>query len=123
MTKELDKFGRLVIDSLRDSSISNYLMLRDGRAAAPSIQTLMHDFASFTPEQKSVVDAIVSRLISLGLHDLLFGLQDAHDRGFGIEVIVDGVNIAEKSEMLQGEPLGEDGWVIRFSKFPNFPAS
>lgn len=49
---------------------------------------------------------------------LLFAFQDAHDRGVGVEILVDGMNAAKLSGMLQGEPLGPDGWVARFSRIP-----
>ena len=51
------------------------------------------------------------------MHELLFAIQDAHDRELGIEVSVDGENVAEKSGMLHGEHLGEGGWIDKYGRF------
>ena len=60
---------------------------------------------------------MVVDLVDTAVHDLLFAIQDPHDREPGIEVLVDGENVAAASDGLQGEPLGEGGWIERFSKF------
>ena len=56
--------------------------------------------------------------MDVALHDLLFALQEAHDLQQGIELLVDGVNVAGLSGMLQGEPLGPDGLIARFGEYP-----
>jgi hypothetical protein len=59
-----------------------------------------------------VVDAI-----DTAMHDFLFALQDAHDRELGVEILVDGRNVAEESGMLNGEQLGEGGWIEKYSRY------
>ena len=57
--------------------------------------------------------------LSVGLHDFLFALQEAHDLERGIEVLVDGKNVAELSDGLQGEPCGGEGWIAKFARYPS----
>ncbi len=51
------------------------------------------------------------------IHDFLFALQVSCDLNRGIQVIVNGQNVAELSDGLNGEPYTEDGWYARYSSF------
>jgi hypothetical protein len=113
--KPVDKFGEFIVRNLRDKALEQHAMLQRGELRGARIQEIQQALASFTPEQRAVVSRIVTDVIDTATHDLLFALQDAHDRQLGIEVLVDGANVAEESGMLQGEPLGDRGWVQRFS--------
>ena len=114
----LDKFGRFVIENLRDKAIREHLMLQRGELRAKTIQELQSKVGSLSDDQRDILHRVVIDVIDTALHDVLFAIQDAHDRNLGIEIHVDGQNVAEQSGMLQGEPLGESGWIKRFSKFP-----
>jgi len=116
--KNLDKFGQFVIANLRDKAIQQHLMLQRGELRGKTIQELQSKVVSLPDEQKAIMRKVVADVIDTALHDFLFALQDAHDRRLGIELAVDGHNVAEQSGMLQGEPLGEEGWIKRFSGFP-----
>ena len=70
---------------------------------------------------KYLVLRCVVGAIDGAIHDLLFTLQDSHDRNLGVEILVDGKNVAEVSDGLHGEPNGEQGWIARFSQFPEQP--
>ncbi len=61
---------------------------------------------------------VLLKALDVGLHDFLFGLQEAHDLEQGITVMVEDQNIAEFSDGLHGEPWSEDGWIARFSQYP-----
>lgn len=114
----LSKLGELLIHSLRDKSVEQHEMLLAGKLRGKKIQPLQARVSALSPEQKELLRDVVVDTLDVALHDFLFALQDAHDRGVGIELLVDGSNVAELSGMLQGEPLGPDGWIARFSKFP-----
>ena len=116
--KPLEKFGKFVIENFRDRAIDQHLMMQRGELRSPAVEKLQSRLASLPPEHKELVSTIVADVIDVALHDILFGLQDAHDRKLGIELTVDGTNIAGQSGMLQGEPLGANGWIANFSKYP-----
>ncbi|WP_127531005.1 hypothetical protein [Paenibacillus kobensis] len=116
-TLPLDKFGEFMMKNLRDRAIDHYDMLSDGMCKSPSLQQIQAELNQFNEEQKNLIRTIVFRCVGNGIHDLLFGLQEAYDNDEKIAVIVDGVNVAEVSDGLQGELFTEDGWYHRFSKF------
>jgi hypothetical protein len=52
------------------------------------------------------------------IHDFLMALGESLFRKQGIQVNVDGKDVAELSDGLEGEPHGAQGWIARFSKHP-----
>lgn len=114
----LDKLGEMLIRCLRDKSIEQHDMLLAGKLRGKYIEDLQTRVTSLSIEQRSLLREVVVDVLDVALHDVLFGFQDAHDRELGIEIVVDGVNAAELSDGLQGEPLGPEGWIAKFSKFP-----
>lgn len=115
----LDRFGELLVKTLRDKAIEQNEMLLAGRLKGKAIQPLQLRVLELSEVQKDVVRDVVSDLVNVAMHDFLYALQDAHDRGIGIEVTVDGQNVAEMSGMLHGEVSGPDGWASRFSRYPS----
>jgi hypothetical protein len=114
----LSKLGEMLIRSLRDKSIEQHDMLLAGKLRGKHAQNLQARVAALLPEQRALLREVVVDVLDIALHDVLFAFQDAHDRGLGIEIIVEGRNAVELSGMLQGEPLGPDGWIRKFSKYP-----
>jgi hypothetical protein len=115
----LSKLGELFVQGFRDKSIEQHEMLLAGKLRGKRIQALQEQVLALSLEQRALMREVVVDVLDVALHDILFAFQDAHDRGLGIEIIVDGKSAGELSGMLQGEPLGSDGWVRRFSKYPN----
>jgi len=116
----LNHFGKFLIENFRDKAIRQYDMLVHGKLRSPSIQEVQAWAMSLSPADKAMLTRLVVDALDTAMHDFLFSLQDAHDRELGIEVIVNGKNIASASGMLNGEPLGEDGWIERFSEFSHY---
>jgi hypothetical protein len=117
-TPELDKFGQLLVTKLRDSALDFFDGLARSQWKRPSTGKLQADLATLSPEQREIVRRCVVACVDRGLGGFLFALSEAHDFGRQIAVMVDGKNIAELSDGLQGEPYGQDGWVARFGKHP-----
>lgn len=115
--KALDKFGQFVVANLRDKAIEQYDMLLEGKLKGVAMQDLQTKVALLSDEQKALTRKLVLDVIDTAMHDFLFSIQDAHDRRLGIEVFVDGTNVAEESEMLNGEHIGEGGWIERYSRY------
>ena len=114
----LEKFGAFMVIKLRDRAIENHLRLQAGQWKSPALQALQAEVVVLPPETKDLMLRVVVEAIDAAMHDLLFAFQEAHDRREGIVVSVDGSDIAEVSDGLQGEPYGPDGWVATFSAFP-----
>ena len=60
----------------------------------------------------------VETLLTHAMHDLLFAFQESHDCESGIEITVNDEPVAAMSDGMHGEIFGEDGWIVRFSKYP-----
>jgi hypothetical protein len=113
----LDKFGKFMVENLRDRALEQNQMLLNGDLRGQNIQELQSRIASLPAEQRELIARLAKDLIDTAMHDILYAFQDAHDRDLGIEVTVDGANVADESGMLNGEHLGSNGWIDRFSKF------
>jgi hypothetical protein len=109
-----DKFGEFIITKLRDEAIDFYDGLAKEHWKSPSTQKLQTELSKFTEKQRRCVFAAVD----YGLHNFLFGLGEANDFDQGIAVVVDGKNVAEQSDGLEGEPCGKNGWIAKYGKHP-----
>ena len=115
--KPLDKFGQFLVANLRDQSIQFTDMLIEGLWKAPDLTQLQNSVGLLSSEQKQLVRRVVIESLDHGIHDFLFALQESNDFKMGINVVVDGKNIADLSDGLHGESFSEDGWNARFSKY------
>ena len=113
----LDKFGEFIIKNFRDKALEQHYMLQEGKLRGKSIQELQRVVSNWSDENKATLNQVVIDLLDTALHDLLAALQESHDLDEGVEILVDGINVAEESGMLNGEPLGDEGWIAKFSKY------
>lgn len=118
MDEPLDKFGRLLVTQLRDPAVYFFDAACEGRWKSPGMQDLQAELAALSPEQRDVARRALLMALDAGIHDFLFALQEAHDLEKGVAVSVDGENVAELSDGLQGEPWTDNGWIARFSRYP-----
>ena len=119
MNPSLDKFGGFFVKNLRDRMLHELESLLRGGSKASTKQKLQSQLSGFTDEQKQVLCDAVEDLITTGMHDLLFAIQEQADAGGAIKVLVDGQEVAQLSDGLHGEIFGDDGWIVRFSKYPS----
>lgn len=113
----LDEFGQFIIKNMRDKGIDNYDKLEQGFWKSPSLQSIQEELKQFDEKQLAIIRKCVGSSIDTAIHDFLFALQVSTDLSQGVELIVDGVNIAELSDGLHGEPFGEDGWYAKYSAY------
>ena len=116
MSEPLDKFGAFIVEILHDKMLYELEMLLRGGCKAPELQELQSRVCTFTDAQKHLIQELAERII--GMHDLLFAIQEQADAAGGVRLLVEGQEIAKLSDGLQGEIFGEDGWIVRFSKYP-----
>lgn len=117
MNPSLDKFGEFIVQNLRDPMFGALEKLLSGNA--PASRELQDQLAGFTAEQKQVLCALVEELVTTGMHDLLFAIQEEADAGGPVKILVDGHEVAKLSDGLHGEIFGDEGWIVRFSKYPS----
>ena len=121
MAKALDRLGEFVVAKFRDPAIDHADGLLAARWKAPGLQSLQADLRRLTAEQRAVVRRCVIAAVDCGLHDFLLALQEEHDAGTGVAVVVDGQPVAAESDGLHGEPYSDGGWFARFSKHGPHP--
>ena len=117
MSVELDKFGKFLMSNLRDNAISKLNTLFEGGSKAPALQELQNSLKSINDEEKEILKKAFTNSLDTGLHDFLFSLHESTENNEGIELIVNGKNVTELSDGLQGELFTEDGWLSKYSAF------
>lgn len=113
----VDKFGKFLMQHLRDAAIEDYEFLAAGYWKAPRVQELQQRLQSLSDEQLLLVRDCVLDAIDTGIGQFLFKLQEQADFENSIQVLVDGTDIIAASDGLQGEPYSDEGWIARFSKY------
>ena len=113
----LDKFGKFIVENMRDKGIEYYDKLALGLWKAPSLQSLQEDLKQFDEKQLSIIRRCIVSTIDDAMHDFLFALQASSDLNHGIQVTINEQNVAELSDGLNGEPYTEDGWYAKYSSF------
>lgn len=118
IAESLNKFGKLIVEIFKDKQLEFLQGLLQSHDGPPEYSVLKSNLSGLTSEDKDLILAHVTNAIINGLHDWFLELEYSFmDKG-GISFIVDGVDITSKSDGLNAEILGENGWERRFSKFP-----
>ena len=117
MTEELNIAGKFIMKHFRDNALSKLDALLEGKLKAPGLLELQRSIASLENEEKETLKKACMESVDSGLHDFLFALQEATDNNDDIKLLVNGRNIAELSDGLQGELFTEDGWFSKFSAY------
>jgi len=111
---KLDKLGKLISEDLRDSALSRYLDIESGSLRSKKAMGLNKELSSFSEEQKEIVRKILTNSIDAGIHDFLFALEEGQSE---VRVMVEGEDMADLSDGLQGEIFTEDGWFEKYSRY------
>ena len=119
MKEHLDKFGAFFVRNLRDKILDCLETLLAGKSKALEVQELQRKLAQLSEDEKKLVRDLVEDITTDGMHDLLFALQEEADAGGAIRVLVDDKEVAKVSDGLHGELFGDEGWIVRYSKYPS----
>lgn len=119
MQKEqiLEEFGEVLMKSVREWVISNF----ERDLAGASKQTPKF-FETLSVEQKDEIRTLVYETIDSTIHHFLFMLEhDTEDDHFDLiykENEINCLSLRDISDGLGGEPYTEEGWIQKFSKYP-----
>src|SRR5260221_13394506 len=119
---QADRFGAFVIANFRDEALDFFGGLARGHWKSARVQGLQTALAAMAPEQRAVVRRCVLASLDAGLHEFLLALMEGHDQEGSISVLVEGLNVADQSDGLQGGLHGNSGWLVRHSKHGGFAA-
>jgi hypothetical protein len=119
MKDPLEKFGAFFVQNLRDKMLYDLDMLMRGAWKSPETEELQKKISGFSDVEKQIARDMTEKIITTGMHDLLFALQEEADASGSIQVLVDGEEVAKLSDGLQGEIFGNEGWIAHYSKYPS----
>ncbi|WP_111684371.1 DUF6547 family protein [Winogradskyella tangerina] len=120
MNDTLDKFGKLIVEKLRDKQIDKFQGLLQGKWRDKESKDLHAKLSKLSQEQKQVVADVLEEALEGAMHDFLFAIQESANLDTELKVYMDNKNVAELSDGLHGEIFGEEGWVHRFSRHKSF---
>ncbi len=115
----VDKFGKFIVENLRDKGINYAEMLIKSLWKAPALLEMQNVIATLNPYQKRAFINAVTQTIDSSIHDFLFALQAQADFENEIQILVDGQNIVELSDGIHGEAYSDDGWFSKYSNYKN----
>ena len=120
----LDRFGRFLMENLRDRCIDHFDVLAQGKWRSPNLEALQAEVAGMGAKEREVIRRCIVAALDGAIHDFCFKLQELADFENDIQVLVAGENIVPFSHGIHGELFGDDGWRARFSKHgePSHPA-
>lgn len=114
---KLDKFGKFLVDNLRDRGIHYFELLLQEHWKAPSLLNLQKELAKLPDSQKEIVKKAVIETIDTAIHDFLFALQEQAYFDNEIQITVDGANLVDLSDGIHVEAYFDDGWYAKYSKY------
>src|SRR4051812_1454313 len=109
--KPLDKFGKFLIQNLRDKALDYHALVQKGHWNDEETKMVQKAITALDTKTKKLISDCVADALATGMHDFLFALQEAHDNEEGIGVVVDRTDVAEVSDGLNGELYGDNGWI------------
>jgi len=112
----LDRFGEVLIQSVRDRTISNWDKILDGQMKGYSAQQVKKKIEGYSEEQKEILKWLVPKIVDTGLHNLLAMVEEHQNIKLKVTGNGENGNIGDLSDGLAGELYTEDGWISRFSK-------
>ena len=110
---KLDKFGKFLVNNLRDKGISYTEILLKGNWKAPSLINLQSELGKLSESQKEAIKKVVISAIDSSIHDFLFALQEQLE----IQILSDGEDITELSDGIHGGQFSDEGWFAKYSKY------
>ena len=113
----LDKFGHFTVTTLYDSGLEKFYSLANNKLKSPSTENLRVALQKMTPKQIEIIKQLVLSVLNASIHDFLFAIQERNELEGDIKILVDGKNVSDLSDGLNGELYSSDGWINKFSEF------
>jgi len=113
----LDTIGEEIIKFSFDPAIGNLLSLR----IKENPPVIFKEYVELFKKMNNKDFSILQKYLEESIGDTIFNILRIFEEDGRFKLIYeeDGkqINLVEISEMLKAEPLGENGWIERFSKY------
>lgn len=112
MSNNLDLFGEIFINEVRDRTISLFDDRVKGNMKGEPSQQLYKDVQTLNESQREIMYRIIEQVTDLSIHNMLCMFEDHEE----LKLLLNEENLVEESDGLAGELYTEDGWIKRYSK-------
>ena len=113
----LDTIGEEIIKFSFDPAIGNLLSLR----IKENPPVIFKEYVELFKKMNNKEFSILQKYLEESIGDTIFNILRIFEEDGRFKLIyeedVKQINLVEISEMLKAEPLGENGWIDRFSKY------
>lgn len=107
----LNYFGEKLMKEVRDETISSVDMMIEGKMNGITAKQMKEKISCLNDVQLEVVMWLIPKIVDLGLYNLLSMIEQNND----VKILINGIDIKESSDGLEGELYTEDGWIQKFS--------
>lgn len=112
MSKELDTFGKILINDVRDRTIRNIDSIVTGKMKDIDSQNLYKEICLLNDRAKEIINFLIPEIIDYSLNNLLEMFEQNED----LELKLNGKNLVQESDGFAGELYTEDGWIQKYTK-------
>ncbi|ATA76482.1 conserved hypothetical protein [Capnocytophaga canimorsus] len=113
----LDEFGRELIENTFDPAIGNLLSL----SVKENPPIIFENYVNFLKKLKHQDFITLQKYLQESVGGILFNILKLFEENEQFKLIYEEngkqINLVEISEMLKAEPIIENGWIKRFSKY------
>lgn len=113
----LDTIGEEIIKFSFDPAIGNLLSLR----IKENPPVIFKEYVELFKKMNNKDFSILQKYLEESIGDTIFNILRIFEEDERFKLIYEEngkqINLVEISEMLKAEPLGENGWIDRFSKY------
>ncbi len=113
----LTRLGQVIIECVRDGSISDLRMVLDGSMKGDDAKEIRDGLSSLSVEQLRAVADIIPAIVDQVVHNVLSTVEQRSELELSFRDGIDDCDASEESDGLAGELYGTRGWIASFSRF------
>ena len=114
----LDTFGEVVVQGFKQSPLEWFDNKCSGDVSSDSDLAMHAMLKKMSPREIDFIRDLINDALTLGIHDFLFRFGELRDNAEDTAIRVEGRDLYEISDGLNGEVFGDAGWE-RFSSYPD----
>lgn len=112
----LDEFGKFIVEDCIDPGINNLSSMR----IKENPPIIFKEYVDLFKKLDENEFKVLKKYLTVSLQSMTFNILKIFEEHENFKIIYEEngmqINLTEISEMLKSEPLGEKGWIARFSK-------
>lgn len=114
----LDEFGKGLMEHVRDQTLALYERLTAGNMTDQKSRELYEKVCKLNSEDAALVRELIVDATDMAISYCLHYLDESEFQLFAREDITRDCDIVATSDGLAGELYNEEGWIARYSRYP-----